>query len=98
MKPRNQDSRFLKLSTKAMTGEAAPLESRRDEGGPFPVEAETRKSRVDGAGAGAGAGAIARSGVMRRYLLTLRRSKRGMRAEQRGDSHPREAARLVACQ
>jgi hypothetical protein len=92
MKPRNQDSRFQKLSTRATTGEAALLESRRGEGGPFPVEAEKRKSRVDGAGA------IARSGVMRRYLLTLRRSMRGMRAEQRGDSHPREAARSVACQ
>jgi hypothetical protein len=94
MKPRSQDSRFQKLSTRATRGEAAPPESRRDEGGRFPVEAEKRKSRVDGA-------AGARSGVMRRYLLTLRRSRRGMRAqaEQRGDSHPREAAaRLVACQ
>jgi hypothetical protein len=90
MKLRNQDSRFLKLSTKAMTGGAALLQSRRDGGGAFPVEAEKRKSRVDDA-------ADARSGVMRRYLLTLR-SKRGTRAEQRGDSHPREAARLVACQ
>jgi hypothetical protein len=86
---RNQDSRFLKLSTKAMTAEAALLQSRRDEGGAFPVEAEERKSTVDDA-------ADARGGVMRRYLLTLR-SMRGMRAEQRGDSHPREAARLVAC-
>ncbi len=87
---RNQDSRFLKLSTKVMTGEAALLQSRRDEGGAFPVEAEKRKSRADDA-------ADARSGVMRRYLLTLL-SKRGMRVEQRGDSHPREGARLVACQ
>jgi len=75
---------------KAMTGEAAALlQSRRDEGGPFPVEAEKKKSRVDGSGA--------RSGVMRRCLSTLR-SKRGMEEVQRGDSHPREVARLVACQ
>jgi hypothetical protein len=90
MKLRNQDSRFLRLSMKAMMGEAALLQSRRDGGGAFPVEAEKGKSRVDDA-------ADARSGVMRRYLLTLR-SKRGMRAGQRGDSHPRETARLVACQ
>ena len=89
MKLRNQDS-LLKLSMRAMRGEAAQLQSRRDEGGEFPVEAGKRKSRVDEA-------ADARSGVMRRYLLTLR-SNRGMRAVQRGDSHPREAARLVACQ
>jgi len=90
MKLQNQDSRFLKSLTKAMMGEAAQLQSRRDEGGAFPVEAEKRKSRVDDA-------ADARSGVMRRYLLTLL-SKQGMRVGQRGDSHPREAARLVACQ
>jgi len=52
----NPGSRFPKLSMKAMTGEGALLlESRRDEGGRFPVEAE---KRVDGAGA--------RSGVMTR--------------------------------
>jgi len=85
MKLRNQDSRFLKLWMKAMTGEAALLQSRRDEGGAFPVEAEKRKSRVDA------------GGVMRRYLLTLR-SKRGMQAGQRVDSHPREMARSVVCQ
>ena len=90
MKPRNQDSRFLKSSMKAMMGEAALLPTRRGGGEVFPVEAEKRNSRVDDA-------ADARSGVMRRYLLTLQ-SKRGMRAKQRGDSHPREAARLVACQ
>ena len=84
----NQDSRFLKWSMRAMRGEAALLQSRRDEGGPFPVEAEMRTSRDDGAGA--------RSGVKQRYLLALR-SKRGMQAEQRGDRHPREAARPVAC-
>ena len=89
MKLRNQDSRFQKLSMKAMMGEAALLPTRRDGGGAFPVEAEKRKSWVDDA-------ADARSGVMRRYLLTLR-SKRGTWAKQRGDSHPREAARLVAC-
>jgi hypothetical protein len=90
MKLRNQDSRFLILSMTAMTGEAALLESRRDGGGAFPVEAEKRKSRVDGAGA--------RSGVMWRYLLTLG-SERGMQAgQQRGDSHPRSAAPSVACQ
>jgi hypothetical protein len=80
MKLRNPDSRFLRLWMKAMTGEAALLQSRRDGGGAFPVEAEKRKSRVDA------------GGVMRRYLLTLR-STRGMRAEQWGESHPREAAR-----
>lgn len=90
MKLRNQDSRFLKLSMKAMTGGAALLQNRRDGGGAFPVEAEKRKSRVDDA-----AGAMI--GVMRKYLLTLW-STRGMRAEQLVDSHPREAARLVACQ
>ena len=74
-----------------MTGEVALLESRRDEGGEFPVEAEKRKSRLDAVGA--------KSVVMRKYLLTLR-SKRGMQAEQqqRGDSRPRKAARSVACQ
>ena len=86
MKLLNQDSRFLKLWTKAMTGEAALLQSRRDEGGAFPVEAEKRKLRADA------------GGVMRRYLLTLG-SKRGMQAaEQRVDSHPRETARSVVCQ
>ena len=90
MKLRNLDSRFPKLSMKVMTDEAAQLQSRRDEDGAFPVEVGKRKSRVDDA-------ADARSGVMRKYLLTLR-SKRDMRAKQRGDSHPREEARLVACQ
>jgi len=61
MKLRNQDSRFLKSSTKAMTGEAT-MESRRDGGGPSPVGAG-KKSRVDLAGAS--------NGVRRRYLLTL---------------------------
>jgi len=90
MKLLNQDSRFLKLLMKAMTGEAALLQSRRDEGEAFPVEAEKRESRGDAVGARSGV-------VMRRYLLTLW-SKRGMQAEPRGDSHPREMARLVACQ
>lgn len=89
MRLRNQDSRFPRLSMKAMTGEAALLESRRDEGEPFPVGAEKRISKVDGAGA--------RSGVMRRYSSALG-SRRGMQAKEWGDSHPREAARLVVCQ
>jgi hypothetical protein len=63
MKLRTPDSRFLKLSMKAMMGEAALLQSRRGEGGAFPVEAGKRKSRLGAAGA--------RSGVMWRYLLTL---------------------------
>ncbi len=88
MKLRNQDSRSLKLSMKAMPGEAALLQSRQDEGAPFPVGAGKRKSRLDGAGG--------RSGVRRRYLWILG-SKQSMQAEQRGDSHPREAARSVAC-
>jgi hypothetical protein len=60
MKLRNRDSRFLKLSMKARTGEAGLLRSRRDEGGAFPVEAEKRKPRLDAGGA--------RNEVMRRYL------------------------------
>ena len=90
MKLQNPDSRFRKWLMKAMTAEVTMGRSRRDAGGPFPVGADKRKLRVDLAGA--------RSGV--RYLLTLQ-SVRGIqekRAEERGDSHPREAARLVACQ
>jgi hypothetical protein len=89
-KLRNQDSRSLKLSMKVMRGEAALLQSRQDGGGAFPVEAEKRKSRVDAVDARSGV-------VMRRYLSTLW-SMRGMRGEQWGDTHPREVARLVACQ
>jgi len=89
-KLRNQDSRFLKLSMKAMTGGAALPQIRRDEGGPFPVGAGKRKSRLDAAGA--------RSEARRKYLSTTLQSKRGTQAEQRGDNHPREAVQLIACQ
>jgi hypothetical protein len=89
-KLRNQDSRFLKLSMKAMTGEAALPQIRRDEGEPFPVGAGKRKSKLDAAGA--------RGEARRRYLSTTTlQSKRGTQAEQRGDNHPREAVRLIAC-
>jgi len=94
MKLRIPDSRFLILSTKAMTGEATTPQSRRDEGGGFPVGAGERKSRVDSDGG--------KRGVRWRNLLALQpvqaRDNREKRSEPWGDRHQMEAARVVACQ
>ena len=94
MKLRIPDSRFLILSTKAMTGEATTPQSRRDEGEAFLVGTGERKSRVGLADG--------KRGVRWRDLLALQpvqgQGSREKRLEPWGDRHRREAAQVVACQ
>src|SRR6266850_1908422 len=86
MKRRNRDSRFPKLSTKAMTGEATTPRNRRDEGGAFPVGAGKRVGLADGMGA------------VKWSTLRSRWGNQEMRMGQWGDSHQREeAVRVAAC-
>jgi hypothetical protein len=89
MKRRNRDSRFPKLSTKAMTGEVTTPRNRRDEGGAFPVGDGKRKPRV---------GLADGKGAVRWSTLRSRRGNQEMRMGQWGDSHRREeAVRVAAC-
>jgi hypothetical protein len=86
MKRRNRDSRFPRLSTKAMTGEATTPWNRRDEGGAFPV------------GVGKRVGSAGGKGVVRRWALRSRWGNQEMRTGRWGDSHQREeAVRVAAC-
>ena len=86
------DSRFPKLSMRAMTDEGSTRQNRRDGDEASPAEVGKRKPRVGLVGG--------RLGARRWYLLTLRsgvgnQEKRTM--EQWVDSHQMEAALIVAC-
>jgi len=87
------DSRFPKLSMRAMTDEGARRQNRRDGDEAFPVVVEKRKARVGLVGG--------KLGARRWYLLTLRSgvgNQEKMTMEQWVDSHQtEEAALVVAC-
>lgn len=87
------DSRFPKLSMRAMTDEGAKTQNRRNGDEAFPVVVGKRKATVELAGG--------KLGAREWYLLTLRSgagNQEKMTMEQWADSHQmEEAALVVAC-